>query len=149
MNLSRRKALGLLGAIPVVGPAMAAKLQNEANAGKFSNLAGAAGTPALGGYHNSTKQASPDIMGQGGSISRKVAINLPWFREELETLMAENHRYVNHLDPDLAVLRSISLSAKIVYQRKRNIARAMQNYTEDEPWEKLNKLWARIPKIFG
>lgn len=45
---------------------------------------------------------------------------------EIESLSFENNRFVSRIDPDIAVMRSFSLNAKICFQRQRNVALDMQ-----------------------
>jgi len=55
-------------------------------------------------------------------------------RKDLESIYFERERGVSHIDHDLAVLRSVSLSAKITYQRERNVRRSMDGLVDEQGW---------------
>lgn len=87
----------------------------------------------LGGYGPSPPGGAPLAANAGalstsGRVSRlfkflKKSGGLPRF--ELEKIRREC-RYVHTLDPDLAALRSFSMSVKIQMQRERNIERTIE-----------------------
>jgi hypothetical protein len=62
-------------------------------------------------------------------------------RAELESIYYERERAVRLIDPDLACLRSLSLSAKIAYQRERNVHRAVNDLIDGRGW------WGRFDKL--
>lgn len=141
MNLSRRKAMGLLGAIPVVGPAMAAKLQNEA---KASSLIGMMADGRVFEPPPLTEEAT-DIP----AIQRNLMLQIPWVKEQLEEVIRERTRYIGSIDPDLAVLKSISLSAKIYYQRQRTAKRLYDDFGKAPSYYKNQNLIRRAKKLVG
>lgn len=138
--MNRRSMLKLLGSMPVVGPGLARKLSSEASA------AGLAQLNTSGLQQTSFPAPSPpdSLLTQ-----RRLAMQLPWVRQELEQLLAEQHHHVSVLDTDLAVLKSVSLSAKICYQRQRNIKSAMLRYETKQPWERIEKLFSTVRGILG
>lgn len=69
-------------------------------------------------------------------------------RKELESIYYEREREVSKIDPDIAIHRSISLSAKIAYQRERNVGRAVNGLADSEGWwGRFNKFSNRIMGI--
>lgn len=74
--------------------------------------------------------------------SVQAPLSPPWakalanatIRKDLESIYFERERGVSQIDPDLAVLRSVSLSAKITYQRERNVRRAMDGLVDENGW---------------
>lgn len=142
--MNRRKVLGLLGSMPVVGPSLTAKWQHE------TKSAGLAAIQTNGLSYGSSGGMPPAEMGENTvpALQRKrIAMQLPWVREAVEDAFREQCHYVGALDHDLAILKSVSLSAKICYQRQRNIERAIAGYGAEEPWVKLNSLWHKITGI--
>ncbi len=77
-----------------------------------------------------------------GGIGFPGASNAQWAkiiansaaRKELESLYFESERNVSQIDPDISVLRSISLSAKIAYQRQRNVSKRLDGLMDVEGW---------------
>lgn len=55
-------------------------------------------------------------------------------------LIEESTKQVNRIDPDIAVHKSISLAAKIVYQRQRNVANELRMWEIGSFWERRNNL---------
>lgn len=139
--MNRRSVLQLFGSVPVVGPSLARKLAAEETA---ASLAGISVTGLT-----SSGVPTPQICNEIGYSQRKLALQIPWFRRELEQLIAERDHNVYQLDPDLAVLKSVSLSAKICYQRQRNIERNILSYTQPEPYYRIEALFSKIAKLLG
>lgn len=138
--MNRRSMLKLLGSVPVVGPDLARKLSSEASA------AGLAKIHTSGLQYESSEPPSTD---ETNFTQRQLAIQLPWVRQELEQLMLERNTRVSTLDPDLAVLKSVSLSAKICYQRQRNVQRDIVKYTSSPNWMRVDQLFAKVRGILG
>lgn len=55
-------------------------------------------------------------------------------KSKLESLYYERERVISRIDPDIACHRSISLSAKIAYQRERNVQREISGLVDKEGW---------------
>lgn len=119
MNLNRRKFFGLLPGAVVGGKAAAAQAATELAETM------ALGKPALSGaigYANGAPYP-------GGN----PANNIDWARNALKRLTSHERERrarewsVTRLDPDLAVNRSMSLSAKILIQKDRDIERSFAN----------------------
>lgn len=72
----------------------------------------------------------------------RTALRNLGLREQIESLIYENNRFVNRIDPDIAVLRSYSLNAKIAFQRQRNVALDLKNFEGDGsyPYARMVKL---------
>lgn len=60
---------------------------------------------------------------------------------EIESLYFEQEKSISKIDPDIAVLRSVSLNAKIAYQRERNVRVRLNGLGEPEGW------WGRYNKF--
>ncbi len=135
--MNRRNALKLLGSLPVIGPklapGLAAKLASEQKAAVQSGV-------GISGFASDT----PPSIGPNASTRYQLAMQLPWFRDELRSLLLEQNRKVGRLDPDLAVLKSVSLSAKIYYQRQRNVEAGMKEYTTEPVWSRVNSLFSKV-----
>lgn len=65
-------------------------------------------------------------------------------REEVRRVIYEDERTIARIDPDLAVLKSVSLSAKIAYQRERNVERRLSSMEDEWPWQKLETIGKRF-----
>mgnify|MGYP001557758136 FL=1 len=141
--MNRRSVLGLLGSVPVVGPTLAAKLQHEKLSGELSGLQ----TDGLS--YGTGAPSPPDEYSVAALRQKRAAMQLPWIREVVEASMRDQTRYVGTLDPDLAILKSVSLSAKICYQRERNVQRAISEYGREPSWLTLQSLWQKISSFGG
>lgn len=82
--------------------------------------------------------------GSNGDHESKMiaqALKMPGLRSQIESLFYENNRCVSRIDPDIAVLRSFSLNAKIAFQRQRNVASDMEQRSGwDYPYRRIMKL---------
>ncbi len=132
MITSRRKVLGMLSSMPVVGRSLASKFQSEAAA---SSLAGLAGAGSLAG---------PQECAPPNRKFPEITMKLPWVQDALRDLYYEQNRRVGYIDPDLAVLKSFSLNAKICFQRQRNVERQLLEVVEEPFWKRWDKLMAKI-----
>lgn len=75
----------------------------------------------------------------------KLAIKDPDVKRQLNSLMMQTHRTVMWLDADLAMNRSMSLAAKICYQRQRNVDRDIrQELDRVNPWSRLQRFLGQI-----
>lgn len=137
--MNRRSMLKLLGSLPVVGPGLTRKISSEASAAGLAKL----NTSGL-----QYESPVPDTQ-EPNFPQRQLAIQLPWVRQELEQLFLERNARVSSLDPDLAVLKSVSLSAKICYQRQRNVQRDIVKYTSSPNWMRIDELFAKVRGILG
>lgn len=151
----RRSFLKLLSAAPLAARGVAGKALDALVVGGnvspvLSNLSGVvseAGNGILGGatqgqtsqqFTNLTKAAAQDIL--------RKAIQKPETRREIEAILYEDHRQVFALDPDLLYNRSISPAAKIVFQRQRLVARAL-DYEISQKETTWNRLRNKIQNI--
>lgn len=71
-------------------------------------------------------------------------------KKDVLDLIREDERAsgVGYIDPDIAVYKSFSLNAKIVFQRQRNVQRRYERLTTDYPWSRLNALLRKIASPF-
>jgi hypothetical protein len=72
------------------------------------------------------KDLTKGLAKQFVSNSFKEALKGKPLDPALEHALKDQNSYVGHLDPDLAVSRSLSLATKIRLQRDRNLRRAME-----------------------
>jgi hypothetical protein len=136
MTIARRGFLRLLSATPLAG-----KMAVEQAAGRLAgvDLSGIrfGATPTSG-----EGPASANPYPNAEAIRKATLI--PGNRKAIMDFLWEDSREVGYIDPDLAVLRSFSLNAKIAFQRQRNVERRFQSLTKDYPW---NRMWTLIRKI--
>lgn len=133
--LARRSFLKALPATP-----FAAKKAAENAAASISRIGAG---PSLG-LGLGVAQESTTAVSLGNIPTDKDWIKLVGdvaFRKELESIYYERERSVSSIDPDIAVYRSFSLSAKIAYQRERNVARQVAALTDGNGW------WGRFEKF--
>jgi|SRR5882672_2119733 len=148
--MNRRSVLRFLGAVPVMGRGLESKLKHDLMSGQLSSIQGVSGLS--GGIEVSQGAWIPSNKSDSISSSpfnNSLAMQIPWFRDELRSLLYEQHHHVGSLDPDLAVLRSLSLSAKICYQRQRNVDRAISSTVCDPSWLRINNLWSKVRGLIG
>lgn len=75
----------------------------------------------------------------------RLAMKDPDVKRQLNSLMMQTHRNVMWLDVDLASNRSMSLAAKICYQRQRNVERDLaQEMDRTNPWTRMQRFVAKI-----
>lgn len=67
-------------------------------------------------------------------------------RQVLESHFYRNNKYVARIDPDIGVLKSFSLNAKITFQRQRNVKLDIEhNHLPYEgPWELIDKMLEKL-----
>lgn len=75
----------------------------------------------------------------------KLALKDPDIKRQLDSLMMQTHRTVMWLDADLAVNRSMSLAAKICYQRRRNVEHDLkQELDRTNPWSRMQRFVGKL-----
>lgn len=124
--MNRRGILAALAGAPAMAKA------GIATAGEIG-----AATPPVGYY--------PGGSPTGGMVDRPSLVRrLLGNKEAMEIIrkrVEDGNRRVGYLDPDLAANRSMSLAAKAIIQRRRNIEADMARELTDEwPWQKLERL---------
>lgn len=129
MKVGRRGFLGFMAAAPVAST-MVAKEVAEGGALTAGREAGS--IRVLG-------DGVPSGYIQPSSEQRRAALMLPWVRDQIEALVREEHHGVYRIDPDIAIHRSVSLSAKIAFQRQRNVERRMKEIESEYAYERINK----------
>lgn len=142
MKTTRRKALALLGGIPVAGPLLAKQLAER----ETMELAGI-GTPGL---HTNGRPPLDSAKSNLAPAQKKWLFNtIPAVRASVEALAVEETKHVHYLDADLGANRSMSLAAKIYHQRQRNKAAYIKNQTEEYSWDKMTKVWNSASSLLG
>src|SRR5262245_37049019 len=156
---SRRRFFGLVGAAPLAAKQAAQQVVGLGLDRGFgvgpsgSNLKDAIGMS--GGVFNSLPgnweaQSSPLDLRKFKDAALSSALRRPSMRREIESILYDEHRHIGYIDHDLAVMRSISMSAKIVYQRQRNVQRALeQTVLDGNPWTRMQEWSARVLKAAG
>lgn len=135
--MNRRGFLAVLSRAPVVG-AIAGKMMAEQAAGQMAGISLTGGVVGPSGAPSSTWVNENDPT----TSQRQLALRIPGVRAQIESLLYEQERRIGFIDPDIAVMRSFSLNAKIVYQRQRMVARELSLLQEGEwlsPWRRVNK----------
>lgn len=148
---NRRKILGGLAAGPLVAKAAAEDLIAKQVNTRIPDIAGHGHLADLHGSSPCTSPPFVDIAGQNqkeAALLRK-AWQVPALRKEMESILYEENRYVQRIDPDLAAYRSFSLNAKITFQRQREVQRSLESgWFDEHPYGKKRALLARIGKTF-
>ena len=150
MNFSRRSFAKLLATAPLVG-------RQASQVGRHLMMGG--GVPPSsrppGGYSfggeaaQSAQLANPAAPRQSLMPewqAARLAKKVPQLFEIMRDEAARNARYIHYIDPDIDVHRSISLAAKIFYQRQRNIARELDHIGEEPSWHRASKIGEFIRK---
>ncbi|MCC6775652.1 MAG: hypothetical protein IT537_03290 [Hyphomicrobiales bacterium] len=120
-----------------MGIAARQAVEREAASLSYISTAGLTGTPGCP-PNSSDSVASPEQM--------RTALLNPFLRREIEALLYEGNRRIGAIDHDIAVMRSFSLSAKIVYQRQRNVKERIKELRDGDgywPWQKIQRLVLR------
>lgn len=134
---TRRKFFGLMAAAPIAGRAAAQELASQQIG---INLANNIGQQAGLGRVN----ASTGLVSYGPpQLQIKDALNNPLTRHLYESMVFEQERRVHAVDPDIAVHRSTSLAAKIVYQRQRNVARHFEGIQGEPVWSRMESFFRK------
>lgn len=116
--MNRRGVLKLLGVSPAAGPGVVSKLIDEVKRAEAQRA----------GQDLPAMAYPPYGPGSVPDEKMKLTLRLPWVQSMLRELIEEECMHVSSIDQDLAVLRSVSMAAKICYQRKRNIERRMKQF---------------------
>jgi len=121
MEASRRSLLKFLGMAPVAAPMMAKEVAESA----ASDLIGLSASHYSGTMGPQLSPTSGDTPWKNKVLRFLSSGRIPEWYEEI---LADRHRQVQALDPDIASKRSWSLNVKISTQRLRNIDRARQAF---------------------
>lgn len=143
---NRRSFLQLLGVAPIAGKKVA-----EETVARLSGVAMApSGRTMSGGKSAQAWPADNPPQTFDSQAAFKRAIGSTLFRDELTSLLYDQHRQVNAIDPDIAVYRSFSLNAKIAFQRQRNVARQIPTLVgEASPFSRMHLLLRKVTNPFG
>lgn len=124
--MKRRAFLRVLGFSPIA--ARVAAKEAAANLGGIVVNNGSTVGIAVNQLHGVGNVGSPaTTAGPSINLTRaqvRAAKLIPGVRDQLRSVLFEEHRRVYAIDPDIAVHRSFSLNAMIAYQRQRNVQRA-------------------------
>lgn len=155
--LKRRGFLQALGAAPLLAKQAAEQAALALMNGKTlgidqapsADLVRGAMSAAHGGMGTTqgpSNPAKPDRMTEKAAREiLKLAIKDPDVKRQLNSLMMQSHRNVMWLDADLATNRSMSLAAKICYQRQRNVERDIkQELDRTNPWTRMQRFLGQI-----
>lgn len=129
MKIARRGFLRALSATPLAAKAMA-----DQAAGQLAGL----NTESLAGL--GSNGCAPPSSAEPSPAAVDGALRFAPNRQALLDLLYEEERVVTRIDPDLAALKSLSLNAKICFQRQRNVERRIQQMTKGYTWRRLDTL---------
>jgi len=116
-GLTRRSMNMLLGTAPAL--ALGPGSNDAVNMGFGAKVNEWAGAPTP------VSEPGPNMIMDYRKALQKVLMD-PEMRSLQESEYYWRHRHVGYIDPDIQVLRSLSPMAKVVYQRQRNVIRAME-----------------------
>lgn len=141
MTLNRRGFLGAVSAL--AGKRLAAKADAALAQVNVSGLISGGFAPC--GPPSST-QAFPEPKPTDWARGLRNAFT----RHQVTSMLYELEHHVYQLDPDLAVNRSMSLSAKLVFQRQRNVARRLADLQQEFTYNRMNRLlWDFLGRPFA
>lgn len=126
MKPDRRGFLGILGAAPLFGGAIAENIGRDAQAMGLSQ-GGLPGASQLGVKVNprmEQKSALRMIFGDAEALAE--------IRDELFAAQ----RHVTAIDPDILIMKSWSPMAKLTFQKQRNVERALAELQEEGRWDR-------------
>lgn len=138
--MNRRRALALFARAPIVGAIAGKQIADEA-VGKLIS-GGHSGLLSGLGASGVTQPAGTSKIALSHT-HYQAALRLPAVRSVIEAMLYEESRTVHAIDPDIAVMRSFSLAAKVAYQRQRNVARRLQDMQNPYPWQRITAIVAR------
>ena len=114
---SRRGFLKGVGGAAVAGPAVAKEAMANAGVGVFGS------DPTLEGFADPC-MPSPWFVERDGLLA-KLNGKIP---DHVMQKIRRRSQHVSHLDPDIASLHSVSLTAKVSMQRKRQLAKEIHDF---------------------
>lgn len=127
---TRRSALRALVALPFAGKAAA-----ESAAASLSGIREGLGHSAI--YPNALSSVGPTHSEPTKAQVTRALLD-PKARQEIESILfQQEYRSVSFIDADIAVHRSFSLSAKIAFQRQRNVERHLEGMGADSAWRQV------------
>jgi hypothetical protein len=140
--LARRGFLRLMSAAPFAGKAAA-----EHAAARLSGISGQGLVPGPVMYGSSGSTAGPVSSSDPSPEQVSRAMLIPGNRQRFIDMLWEEAYDVTYIDPDIAVHRSVSLAAKIAYQRQRNVQRRYERFTKGYPWSRINNFLSKFVGI--
>ena len=79
--------------------------------------------------------------------AKAVFVANPDLYEAARSTCFYNNRNVDHIDPDIAVLKSLSPMAKVTFQRQRNVEREMAYWSNQEDMSITDRIHAAISEL--
>lgn len=131
--LNRRSIMGVLAGAPLVGRAVAdGALESLRNPVPPSHPYPHAGENCATQAGSLGQKAVNPLMERGNAL-KIIFGDANALAEIRDELFAEN-RTIQSVDPDIAILKSLSPMAKITFQRQRNVERALAEL-QSERWD--------------
>lgn len=152
-TVGRRNFLKLLGVSPI-----AAKVARDEAAQKLVGQVRyrheTSTLEQVGALDYGVPQTAPQTNSYLTTAQRQAllarALQVPALRAELESALYAARRGNSVLDPDLAVLRSYSMMAKLTFQRQRDVQAEIDASIKGmSPWDAVGKWSERILKMVG
>lgn len=142
MKTSRRKMLSILAGVPIAGP-LAAKLAGDQATADLAMINLKGHFPSVpDGYAVPGNAPTEGIT----EAQRRLAIKIPWVRDQIKEIFREDSYYVGGIDHDIANKRSWSVAAKVTFQRQRNIERKLDQCVKEYTWNRISKIWEQWAK---
>jgi hypothetical protein len=127
-----------------VGAPLAARMEAQKAAARIASVT----LPGLSGNNGGGIPATDKPGGYISPENKKLALTFPTVKKELESILYQAHSQIYRIDHDLAIKKSFSLSAKITFQRQRNVEASMEEHFVGPSWARLDNFWAQIAKRF-
>lgn len=126
---TRRNILALIG----MAPTTAIGMKRALDARTLGLAAGGDGIPRGGQPISGADERTPDQM------QTRAALQIPASRAQIRSILYEEQRGLNWLEPDLACLHSMSVNARLCYQRQRNVERRLAEMEKGWSWQRMNR----------
>ncbi len=131
--MNRRGFMGAMGGAAVAGRKMAEEVAIRLT-GHIADNGG------LGPYTYPMADGPATGNAENSRADWKRGLASKFLRPQLESLLYECHRQVTRIDPDIGVMRSFSLNAKVTFQRQRNVERDIETRQSEYPYTKMQNL---------
>lgn len=124
VQATRRRFFSFAG-----GAVGAARVTAEKVASELSGVSLSGGMSLVQGISSSSDEPT--------SLQTRLALANPFTRRTVEALIYQEERSPSRIDPDLAVLKSVSFSAKVTLQRQRNVKARLAHMEHGWPWLRI------------
>jgi hypothetical protein len=145
MNVTRRSAAALLGALPFAGRAIAGGALQKQSIGVGGQLAGGSRAWKFANDAVGQEKVSGPLVPQWRAA--QLALSDPDVRALARSVAFSQHRFIGLVDPDIEVYRSFSPMAKITFQRQRNVDREINGMCSAPEYERASLLEQIIGKF--